>query len=141
MKTMQMVLVLAAVVLATACARPFPSETAAGPAEHGKYLAESVAMCADCHTPRNERGEMDTKRWLRGTTIDFQPIHPVPDWAREAPGIAGLPKLGDAAVIRLLETGELPDGHRARPPMPPYRMSHADAVAVAAYLKTLPRQP
>jgi hypothetical protein len=26
--------------------------------ERGKYLVDQVAMCEDCHTPRNEKGEL-----------------------------------------------------------------------------------
>jgi len=30
----------------------------------GKYLVERVGMCADCHSPGNERGEFIRARWL-----------------------------------------------------------------------------
>jgi len=119
--------------MASGCARVSTEQAPA----RGKYLVESVAMCADCHTPRNQDGAFDRSRWLQGSDIDFQPAHALPNWAGKAPGIAGLPKLGDAAVIRLLETGLMPDGQPARPPMPQYRMSHEDAAAVADYLKSL----
>jgi len=39
----------------------------------GKYLVERVAMCQDCHSPRNERGEFDTSRWLGGSMLAFKP--------------------------------------------------------------------
>jgi mono/diheme cytochrome c family protein len=29
--------------------------------ERGRYLVEEVAKCAECHTPRNARGELDSK--------------------------------------------------------------------------------
>ena len=117
----------------TACGRA-PNAEQTQP--RGKYLVENVAMCADCHTPRNKSGELDRSQWLQGRVLDFHPPG-APNWADKAPGIAGLPKLGDAAVIRLLETGLMPDGHPARPPMPQYRLSHDDAAAVADYLKLL----
>jgi len=104
----------------------------------GKYLVENVGMCQDCHTPRDERGEFDRSKWLQGARMDSQPLHPVQNWNRDVPGIAGLPRLGDAAVIKLLETGVMPNGKQARPPMPQFRLTHEDAVAVADYLKSLP---
>ena len=125
----------AAIILAAAgCYR----KPAAEAMSRGRYLVECVGMCADCHTPRDARGEFDRARWLQGSTMESRPIRPVPGWAEKVPGIAGLPKLGDAAVIRLLETGLRPDGKRPGPPMPQYRLSHEDAAAVADYLKSLP---
>jgi mono/diheme cytochrome c family protein len=32
--------------------------------ERGKYLVENVAMCVECHTPRNANGELDRNAWL-----------------------------------------------------------------------------
>ena len=120
-------------MLASGCARVSTEQTQ----PRGKYLVESVAMCADCHTPRNPEGALDRSRWLQGSNLDFQPAHTLPNWTGKAPGIAGLREMGDAAVIRLLETGLRPDGQPARPPMPQYRLSHEDAAAVADYLKSL----
>jgi mono/diheme cytochrome c family protein len=106
-----------------------------GEMSRGQYIVENVAMCGDCHTPRNERGEPDRSRWLQGSILAIQPKQPVPDWSEEAPGIAGLERMGDSAVIRLLEKGVMPNGKPARPPMPQYRMSNEDAAAIADYLK------
>ncbi len=104
----------------------------------GKYLVENIGMCADCHTPRNDHGEPDRSRWLQGAPLNFRPVQPLPDFSDKAPGIAGLPRLGDAAVIKLLQTGLMPNGQPAKPPMPQYRLSERDAAAVADYLKSLP---
>ena len=103
----------------------------------GKYLVERVAMCADCHSARNEKGEFIQARWLQGAKLDFAPTHPMPAWADYSPGIAGLPGFTEAQAIRFLETGMAPNGGAARPPMPPYKMNRADAEAVVAYLKSL----
>lgn len=102
----------------------------------GKYLVEQVGMCIDCHTPRNEKGELVKEKWLQGSTIEFKPIHPMP-WSEVAPGIAGLPGWKEADFIKLMTTGVTAEGQPLRPPMPPYRMNDADARAVAAYLKSL----
>ncbi len=103
----------------------------------GRYLVERVAMCVDCHTPRNERGEFDRGRWLRGAKLEFQPARPMPVWAGYAPDLAGLPGLTDVEAVRLLTTGLLPAGKPPDPPMPGYKMSQADAAAVVAYLRSL----
>lgn len=103
----------------------------------GQYLVERVAMCGDCHTPRGPDGAFDRKRWLHGTSLDFQPIQPIPGWAGYGPPLAGLPGWTAADAIRFLQTGFNRSGQFARPPMPQYRMSRQDAAAVVAYLKSL----
>jgi mono/diheme cytochrome c family protein len=106
----------------------------------GSYLVNNVGMCGDCHTPFTAKGQPDRSRWLAGATLEMKPLHPVPNWARSAPAIAGLPVNWSAtATIHFLETGLQPDGTRANPPMPGYRLSKSDAKAVVAYLKSLPR--
>lgn len=102
--------------------------------ERGRYLVERVAMCADCHSPRDEQGRFVTARWLQGAPLPFSPTVPMP-WAPVAKPIAGLPGLGDAEALALLTTGALPDGRRPLPPMPEYRLSAADARDVIAYLR------
>ena len=32
----------------------------------GKYLVSGVGMCADCHSTRNEKGEISEAQWLQG---------------------------------------------------------------------------
>jgi mono/diheme cytochrome c family protein len=36
----------------------------------GRYLAEGLAHCGECHTPRNELGGLKRTAWLSGATID-----------------------------------------------------------------------
>lgn len=102
----------------------------------GQYLVEQVGMCADCHSPRNEKGEFDRTRWLLGAPLAFQPMVPMP-WAPAAPPIAGLPSMTEQQAITFMQTGKRPDGSMPRPPMPEYRFNANDASAVAAYLKSL----
>ena len=106
----------------------------------GRYLVENVAMCGDCHTPRGAMGQPDLAKPLAGMVLEFRPTSMVPDWAEEAPGIAGPQARGWTRVqmVRFLKTGERPDGSFARPPMPMVRMTQDDAEAVAAYLASLP---
>jgi len=41
-------------------------------------------------------------------------------------------------MVKFLTTGVDPDGMRANPPMPAYRLDARDARAVISYLKSLP---
>ena len=34
--------------------------------ERGRYLAEALGHCGECHTPRNAFGAMDQARWFAG---------------------------------------------------------------------------
>lgn len=112
-------------------------EAAAKNLIHGKYLVESVVFCGDCHTPLNQKGEPDPARWLQGETLSFAPLQPVPNWTTNAPAIVGLPGWDEAAAVNFLVTGLDKPVKPARPPMPPFRFSRPDAVAVVAYLRSL----
>jgi mono/diheme cytochrome c family protein len=122
--------------------------TGAGAAEErdliarGRYLVDKIAMCGDCHTPRGDKGEPDWERHLTGSPVFFTPKMQVPDWAEKAPAIAGPAALGwtRPQLVKFLESGRAPDGSQARPPMPTFRLGHADAEAVAAYLHSLPAE-
>jgi cytochrome c553 len=114
-----------------------PATAGAQSIARGKYIVERTSMCADCHTPRDEKGQLILSKSLQGAPLGVQPIHPMP-WADTAPSIAGLPAhYTSAQLVTFLETGKRPDGSTPHPPMPPYRFSHSDAVAVTAYLGTL----
>jgi len=103
----------------------------------GKYLVENTSLSNDCHTPRDDKGQLIMSRALQGAPIGSQPIHPMP-WAATAPPIAGLPgNYTPAQMVTFLQTGKRPDGSMPMPPMPPYRFSRADAEAVTAYLRAL----
>jgi mono/diheme cytochrome c family protein len=103
----------------------------------GKYLVEQIGLCGECHTPRGEKGEPIKEQWLKGATLDFKPIAPVPVWADKAPAIAGLPGWENDAAITFLMTGAAYNGLPGRPPMPQYRFNVQDAQAIVAYLKSL----
>ena len=113
-------------------------ETAA--IERGRYLVENVGMCADCHSPRGEKGLFIPGKAYTGSPLGFAPTVPMPAWAEEAPLIAGLPNYTSAQAVKFLMTGERPTGIPVRPPMPEYRFNRADAEAMVAYLKSVPLQ-
>ncbi len=117
-------------------------QDAADLSRHGEYLVNSVAMCGDCHTPRNDQGRPDRARLLRGATVSIRPKKASQEWADESPDITGCglaDKWGEEGMIKFLTTGVNPDGHKAMPPMPAFRLDARDARAVFVYLKSLPR--
>ncbi len=130
------IVVLALCVLRfTAVAEPEVSKEAL--VQRGEYLVEHVAMCADCHTPHTEHGELDRSAWLAGCVLAFKPSAPMP-FAPVSPKIAGLPTFPtDEQAVKFLETGTNALGRMPLPPMPQYRLNHDDAVAVVAYLRSL----
>lgn len=114
---------------------------AQGDVERGKYLVEEVAKCQDCHSPKDEKGEPDKARWLKGSTLDFQPVKPVEGWHTTAPDLTSTGRLwkrwGEEKITRFLITGVGPSGHAADAPMPAYRLREDDAKAIVAYLGSL----
>ena len=106
----------------------------------GKYLVENVAMCGQCHTPRDNKGALEQNRALEGSPVILRPAIPDPNWPINAPRIAGNPPASDEDIVKLLTTGIWTDGKPLRFPMMPFRMSEGDAKAVLAYLKSLPPQ-
>jgi hypothetical protein len=104
----------------------------------GKYLVEEVAMCQECHTPRDDSGLLDRRQWLKGGPVFLRPAVAVHDWAERVPAIAGLPGWhSDGDVIYFLENGQRKTGEIPRPPMKRYHLRHPDAVAIVVYLRSL----
>ncbi len=110
--------------------------------KRGKYLVEEIAKCPECHTPRDKNNQLDRDRWLQGAPIWIQPVFKTPNWADQAPALAGLSNYTDDQATRVLEKGERANGGgTVQPPMHIYRMNHADARAIIAYLRSLPSHP
>ncbi|MGC1788926.1 MAG: hypothetical protein WA718_19515 [Terriglobales bacterium] len=120
---------------------PARASEKAGDVARGKYIVESVAMCGQCHTPRDSQGNPDRKHWLQGGPVPFMPAVADSDWPVRVPRIGGTPPADDADMVKLLTTGIWTTGNRLRFPMPQFRMERSDAEAVVAYLKSLPSQP
>lgn len=135
--------VLLTALFATSCSRSTPSTdgspTPVSDADllaRGRYLVDHVGLCADCHTPRNADGSLDTSRWLAGAPVDFKPVHPMP-WAAVAPPLAGLVGFTEAQALDLLMHGKARTGQPPLPPMPKYAFTEPDARAVIRYLRSL----
>jgi len=102
----------------------------------GRHLAEALAHCGECHTPRDATGGLDRSRWLQGA--------PDPGGKGRVPGLA--PDQLDwsaGEIAAYLNDGFTPDydsagGHMVSVIRNLARLPEADRVAIAAYLKALP---
>jgi mono/diheme cytochrome c family protein len=104
---------------------------------HGRYLAEHVAMCIECHSGRDAQGNILESELFLGGPIPVAPPWPN-DWANRAPRNKGLPGYTDEQALRLLTEGAIGrDGKQLRPPMPRFRMTTQDAADVIAFLRSL----
>ncbi|MGA7400425.1 MAG: cytochrome c [Candidatus Sulfotelmatobacter sp.] len=108
-----------------------------GSVTHGEYIVNNVAVCSQCHTPRNGAGALDRSKWLEGAPLWLTSAEPVENWPLQAPRIAGALPGTDAEMVKLLTTGIWKTGTYLRPPMPQFRMSPEDAESVVAYLKSV----
>lgn len=108
-----------------------------GDTERGRYIAEHVAMCVECHSGRDAQGNIVPALRFMGAPMPVGRTSWAGDWPTTIPRIAGLPGYTDALVIRLLTQGAIKrDGTQLRLPMPRFRMTPQDALDVAAYLRT-----
>jgi Cytochrome c len=122
---------------ATAAQKNAAQAPAQSAVERGRYLVEDVAMCEECHTPRDAGGNLDESRRLQGAQIWIMPVHANPNWANNAPPLAGFGGYTDEQGEDVLEKGVGPNGETIRQPMHIYHMNHADAQAIIAYLRSL----
>jgi len=108
----------------------------------GKYLV-TVASCTDCHTPGHFFGKEDPTKYFGGSDVGFAIpglgvfVGPnlTPDKA------TGLGNWTTAQIVTALTTGVTPQGRKLAPIMPydAYaKLTKSDALAIAAYLKSLP---
>jgi mono/diheme cytochrome c family protein len=107
--------------------------------DRGRYLAEEVARCSECHTPRDAQNNLEHDRWLQGAPIWITPVRHDSNWAERAPALAGLPGYTDQQAEQVLEKGIGPNGAALRLPMHTYHLKPDDARAIIAYLRSLPR--
>jgi mono/diheme cytochrome c family protein len=101
--------------------------------ERGRYLAEALAHCGECHTPRNALGGMDRSRWLAGG--------PVPGGKGKFPNITpGVLDWSGPDIVEYLTSGFTPEfdsagGHMALVVENTAHLPASDRTAIAAYLK------
>jgi mono/diheme cytochrome c family protein len=104
---------------------------------HGRYLAEQVAMCVVCHSPKDASGHVIEGSEFEGSSIPLKSPYPDERWAIEAPALAGMTFYSREQAIRLLTTGIARNGKPPTPPMPPFRMTRSDAAAIYDFLASL----
>lgn len=107
--------------------------------ERGNYLANNVALCVVCHSPKDEQGNPIHNQAFHGGVIPARATYPsMKAWASNAPALGPMAGGVPDDVVYLLQTGIWrPTGQSPRPPMPPFRLSEEDAKAVVAYLRSL----
>jgi mono/diheme cytochrome c family protein len=105
-------------------------------AARGRYIAEAMAHCGECHTPRNMLGGMDTAKWLGGA--------PNPSGEGRIPNITPT-KLGWSAadIVQYLTTGFTPEydsvgGHMVHVVENLAKLPETDRQAVAEYILAVP---
>jgi mono/diheme cytochrome c family protein len=110
--------------------------------ERGRYLV-MFGGCHDCHTPGYFFGKPDMNRQLAGSEVGF-----------ELPGLGvfhgpnltpdketGLGNWSNEQIVTALQTGVRPDKRILAPIMPWKALANLteyDAMAIAAYLKSIP---
>ena len=118
-----------------------PAKAPQGGVERGRYLVEHVALCIDCHTPRNFMGVPNRSLYLAGAKEgplgeEIPNITPdretgIGDWSRDD-------------IAELLLTGTKPDLDKVEGLMAEVieagfkNMKREDALAIADYLKSIP---
>jgi mono/diheme cytochrome c family protein len=121
-----------------------PAKAPASGRERGRYLVEHVALCGDCHTPRNFLGVPNRSLYLAGAKDgplgeEIPNITPdkesgIGDWSREN-------------IAEFLLTGVKPDLDNVQglmaeviegTPLGYKNMKKEDALAIADYIKSIP---
>jgi mono/diheme cytochrome c family protein len=98
----------------------------------GDYLVNRVARCASCHTAKN-----DPSAALQGASVWMKPkVNRFGGWSEFAPDITASGRASQWSPEKMISF--LSTGSKAEPPMPAYTLSAEDALAVTAYLRSLP---
>ncbi|HWL29927.1 MAG TPA: cytochrome c, partial [Burkholderiaceae bacterium] len=105
---------------------------------HGKYLMDGVVACANCHMPRDNKGQPLFDKGLSGG-MRFEESAFIAIAPNITPDVAtGIGSWSDAQLAMAIREGIRPDGTVIGPPMPIqfYRnISDADLKAIIAFLK------
>jgi hypothetical protein len=117
---------------------PVPAPDRGTPAARGAYLA-TIGACADCHTPKDDRG-----RSIAG--LDFAGGFRIQDAngaafsANLTPDPSGIPYYDDALFLETMRTGQVKArGLRSVMPWASYRrMADDDLKALFAFLRSVP---
>jgi mono/diheme cytochrome c family protein len=137
-------LVLTAVAGFFAASCSSTQKAAATPAEdpvaRGRYLV-TIMSCNDCHTPGTFYGAPDTTRLLSGSDVGWIGPWGVVHARNLTPDSTGIGSWTKEQIVHTLRTGNTPYGVQLAAIMPWMNFAHLsddDAMAIAAYLKSLP---
>jgi len=114
-----------------------PEKTAGASIERGRYLTHDVAMCVQCHSPRDERGRLLEGREFLGAPMPIRSPYASVQFAFSAPNLREMARSSPDSVVRLLQTGIDRNGKPPDLPMPPFRMTAEDAQSIVLYLRSL----
>jgi mono/diheme cytochrome c family protein len=109
----------------------------------GSYLVEALSHCGECHTPRNFMGGTDTNRSMAGARLGAGKSI-APNLTSHDSGLADWSE-GDVAFA--LDLAITPDGEVLGDQMglvvrhSTSRLTEADRIAIADYIKVLPAKP
>jgi mono/diheme cytochrome c family protein len=110
--------------------------------KRGEYLA-NLGGCNDCHTPGSFLGKRDSSRTLAGSDVGFaipgMGVFVGPNLTPDKE--TGLGNWTNEQIANAIQAGKRPDGRMLAPVMPYNDFAHMtkpDALAIAAYLKSLP---
>ena len=112
----------------------------------GRYLVDHVAICGDCHTPRNSLGVPDRSLFMAGASKKIGPLgEAVPNITPDKE--TGIGDWRRQDIAELLVTGIKPDADNVQGLMHEviqgtphgYKdLTRDDALAIADYLKSIP---
>jgi mono/diheme cytochrome c family protein len=120
--------------------RPHSERSAAW--NRGAYLAEALAHCGECHTPRNLLQALDNRRKYAGAvTAGWSAYNITPD------ATAGVGTWSDADLAQYLASGHAHSHGSAGGPMAEAvdlslsRLAPEDIAALVTYLRSVPARP
>jgi mono/diheme cytochrome c family protein len=127
------------------CATNKPAATPVAtqdPVARGRYLV-TIMSCNDCHTPGTFYGAPDTTRRLAGSDLGWIGPWGVACARNITPdSTTGIGTWTSEQIVHALRTGNTPDGSQLAPIMPWMNygqiLDESDAMAIAAYLKSIP---
>lgn len=118
---------------------PVPEPDLSTPPARGEYIT-TLAGCADCHTPMNERGEyLLHLPFGGGQPITIEGVRPMAASANLTPSTSGIPYYTEDLFLEAMRTGRVRE--RQLSDLMPWafykKMTDEDLRAIFAYLRTL----
>jgi mono/diheme cytochrome c family protein len=140
--TLFITMAIASSLVTLSCATSKPvANVDRDPVARGRYLV-TIMDCNDCHTPGTLYGAPDTTRKLSGSDLGWVGPWGVVHARNITPDSAtGIGTWTSEQIVHALRTGNTPDGSQLAPIMPWMSYTNIDqddAMAIAAYLKSIP---